>query len=136
MFAFFSEVETTCAREAARVCEPPCVVETPRVSAPVGVSDGVCVGEAQCVSERPGVGCVKVTACVRLLYTREMAVGMHEHVAASPDVSLNVICVRFESRGTREYECEACVETETTTVASQMPGSRCSCNRDRAGSAR
>ena len=29
--------ETTCARKAARVCEPPCVVETPRVSAPVGV---------------------------------------------------------------------------------------------------
>ena len=71
--------ETTCAREAARVCEPPCVNETPRVSAPAGV---VCVSEAR-VSERPCV--MRVTACVRSLYTREMAVGMHEHVAASPD---------------------------------------------------
>ena len=77
---------TTCAREAAHVCEPPCVVETPRVSAPVGVSDGVCVGEAPGVSDRP---CVRVTACVRSQYTREMAVGMHEHVAASPVVSMN-----------------------------------------------
>ena len=85
--------ETTCAREAARVCEPPCVVETPRVSAPVGVSDGVCVGEAPGVSERPCV--VRVTACVRSLYTREMAVGMHEHVAASPGVRINgnaIVC--------------------------------------------
>ena len=44
--------ETTCAREAARVCEPPCVVETPRVSAPVGVSGVVCVDEARRVSAR------------------------------------------------------------------------------------
>ena len=52
--------ETTCAREAARVCEPPrCVNETPRVSAPVGVSGVVCVYEARCVSDRP---CVRVTA--------------------------------------------------------------------------
>ena len=29
--------ETTCARDAARVCEPPRVCETPRVSAPAGV---------------------------------------------------------------------------------------------------
>ena len=77
--------ETTCAREAARVCEPPRVCETPRVSAPAGV----CVYEAR-VSERPCVGCVR-TACVRSLYTREMAVGMHEHVAASPGVGLNVV---------------------------------------------
>ena len=35
--------ETTCAREAARVCEPPRVCETPRVSAPAGV----CVYEAR-----------------------------------------------------------------------------------------
>ena len=38
--------ETTCAWEAARVCEPPCVDETPRVSAPAGVSSVVCVNEA------------------------------------------------------------------------------------------
>ena len=75
--------ETTCAREAARVCEPPRVWETPRVSAPVGV---VCMSEAQCVSGRP---CVRMTACVRSLYTREMSVAMYEHAAASPDVSLN-----------------------------------------------
>ena len=78
--------ETTCAREAARVCEPPCVDETPRVSAPAGVSGVVCVYEAR-VSERP---CVR-TACVRSLYTREMTVAMREHAAASPGVSVNVI---------------------------------------------
>ena len=81
--------ETTCAREAARVCEPPCVDETPRVSAPAGVSGVVCVSEAR-VSERPCVG--RVTACVRSLYTREMSVAMHEHVAASPGVRLSVEC--------------------------------------------
>ena len=81
--------ETTCVREAARVCEPPCVDETPRVSAPAGVSM-VCVSEARSVSERP---CVRrVTVCVRSLYTREMTVAMREHAAASPDVSLNVEC--------------------------------------------
>ena len=73
--------ETTCAREAARVCEPPCVVETPRVSAPVSMS------EAQCVSDRP---CVKVTVCVRSLYTREMTVAMSDHAAASPGVGMRV----------------------------------------------
>jgi len=84
--------ETTCAREAARVCEPPCVCEarcakdTPRVSAPAGV----CVYEARCVSDRPCV--VRVTACVRSLYTREMTVAMHDHAAASPGVGLNVEC--------------------------------------------
>ena len=45
-------------------------------------------------------------------------------------------CVQYESRDTREYECEACVETETATMARQMPGSGSSCNWDRAGSAR
>ena len=79
--------ETTCVWEAARVCEPPCVNETPRVSAPAGVSGVVCVSEAR-VSERP---CVRKTACVRSLYVREMAVGMHEHAAASPGVSVNVM---------------------------------------------
>ena len=79
--------ETTCAREAARVCEPPRVSETPRVSAPAGVSGVVCVREAR-VSERPCV--VRVTACVRSLYTREMSIAMSEHAAASPGVSMNV----------------------------------------------
>ena len=101
--------ETTCAREAARVCEPPrvcearCAKETPRVSAPVGVSGSVCVYEAR-VSERPCVGCVK-TACVRSLYTREMSVAMCDHAAASPGVGMrvNVVCslglvARMEAR--------------------------------------
>ena len=74
--------ETTCAREAARVCEPPRVGETPRVSAPAGV---VCVYEAR-VSDRP---CVRKTVCVRSLYAREMSVAMHDHAAASPDVGMN-----------------------------------------------
>ena len=77
--------ETTCAREAARVCEPPCVDETPRVSAPVGVRGVVCVSEARSERERP---CVR-TACVRSLYTREMSVAMREHAAASPGVGMN-----------------------------------------------
>ena len=81
--------ETTCAREAARVCELLYVSETPRVSAPVGVSGVVCMSEAR-VSERPCVGCVR-TACVRSLYTREMSVAMREHAAASPGVCVRVV---------------------------------------------
>ena len=77
--------ETMCAREAARVCEPPCINETPRVSAPACVSGVVCVSEAR-VSERPSM---RVTACVRSLYTREMSVAMREHATASPSVSVN-----------------------------------------------
>ena len=73
------------------MCEPPCVDETPRVSAPAGV---VCMSEAR-VSERPCVGCVRVTACVRSLYTREMTATMHEHAAASPVVSVNAIVSRM-----------------------------------------
>ena len=74
--------------ETARVCEARCAGEAPRVSAPAGV---VCVYEAR-VSERPCVGCVR-TACVRPLYTREMAVAMHEHAAASPGVGVNeIVC--------------------------------------------
>ena len=77
--------------ETARVCEPPRVCETPRVSAPVGVSGVVCVDEAPGVSERPRV--VRVTACVRSLYTREMTVAMHDHAAASPRVSAKgIVC--------------------------------------------
>ena len=71
--------ETAGASNTAR-----CVSETPRVSAPVGVS---CMSEARCVSDRP---CARVTACVRSLYTREMSVAMCEHAAASPGVSMNV----------------------------------------------
>ena len=44
--------------------------------------------------------------------------------------------VRYESRGTREYECEACMETETATVAGQMPGRGGSCYWDRPWSTR
>ena len=94
--------ETTCAREAARVCEPPCVSETPRVSAPAGVSSMVCVREARCMSERPCV--VRVTACVRSLYTREMTVAMREHAAASPGVSMGM-------NGSLSVECSLGVVT-------------------------
>ena len=55
------------------------------VSAPAGVSGVVCVYEAR-VSKRP---CGRVTACVRSLYEREMAVAMHEHAAAFPGVRMN-----------------------------------------------
>ena len=77
--------ETAGASDAARVCVPPRGCETPRVSAPAGE---VCMSEAR-VSDRPCVGCVRVTACVRSLYTREMSVAMREHAAASPGVSMN-----------------------------------------------
>ena len=85
---------TTCAPETARVCEQPCgseercVSETSRVSAPACVSGMVYVSEARRVSERP---CVRKTACVRSLCVREMSVGMREHAAASPGVSVNVM---------------------------------------------
>ena len=87
-----------CEEDTARVCEPLCVSEAPRV----GVSKTVCVKEETprvsgvvCareparVSERPSV---RGTACVRSLYVREMTVGMREH-AASPGVSVMVRCV-------------------------------------------
>ena len=74
--------ETAGASKTAR-----CVNETPWVRAPAGV----CVYEAPGVSERPSV--VRVTACVRSLYTREMTVAMHDHAAASPRVSANgIVC--------------------------------------------
>ena len=76
--------------ETARVCEARCASEAPRVSAPACVNGVVCVSEARCVSERPCV--MRVIACVRSLYTREMSVAMREHVAASPGVSLSVEC--------------------------------------------
>jgi len=72
------------AAETARVCEARCVSETPRVSAPAGVSGVVCVSEARRVSERP---CERRTACVRSLFVREMMVTMREHAAASPGVN-------------------------------------------------
>ena len=78
--------------KTARVCEARCAKETPRVSAPVGVSGVVCVSEARRVSERP---CTRVTVCVRSLCTREMSVAMREHAAVSPGVSVNgnvIVC--------------------------------------------
>ena len=41
---------------------------------------------------------------------------------------------QFESRDTRECECESRMETATATMAGQMPGSGGSSIRDRAGS--
>ena len=80
--------EAAGARKTVRVCEARCVNETPRVSAPAGVSGMGCVSEARCERERP---CVRRTACVRSLCEREMSVGMHEHAAASPGVGVNVM---------------------------------------------
>ena len=44
--------------------------------------------------------------------------------------------MQYESRDTREFECESCMETETATVAGQMPGSGSSFIGDRPGSTR
>ena len=68
----------------------PCMSETPRVSVPACVSGMVCVSETVRVSE---ARCVRETACVRSLYVREMTVGMREHAAASPGVSVMSWCL-------------------------------------------
>ena len=70
---------TPCVSEGVCVTETPCMNETPRVSGMV------CVKETARVRERPNV---RKTACVRSLCVREMSVGMHEHAAASPGVSV------------------------------------------------
>ena len=83
-----------CAPETARVCEPLGVSETPPVSAPACVGSVVCVSEAR-VSERL---CMRRTACVRSLCVREMSVGMREHAAASPGVSVMSWCASLVTR--------------------------------------
>ena len=47
------------------------------------------------MSERPSM---RETACVRSLYVREMMVGMHEHAAASPGVSVMMRCLSVVTR--------------------------------------
>jgi len=73
----------------------PCVSETPRVSVRACVSGMVCVMETARVSERPSVS---GTVCVRSLCVREMTVGMREHAAASPGVSVMEWCVSVVTR--------------------------------------
>ena len=87
--------------------ETPCMSETPRVSVPACVEEKVCVKETPCVSEQPCVSearSVRGTACVRSLYVREMTVGMREHAAVSPGVSVMEWCLSVVTR-----TC-ACVE--------------------------
>ena len=87
----------------------PCVSETLRVSVPACVSGMVCVKETARVCEQPcgsEARCVRGTACVRSLYVMEMTVGMREHAAASPGVSVMVRCVSLVTRGS----LSACVE--------------------------
>ena len=67
----------------------PCMSETPRMSVTACVSGMVRVSEARCVRE---------TACVRSLYVREMTVGMREHAAASPGVSVMECSVSVVTR--------------------------------------
>ena len=84
-----------CVREAVCVSETVCVNEAPCVSGTT------CAPEMARVSEQPGVSearCVRKTACVRSLYVREMTVGMREHAAASPGVSVMVRCVSLVTR--------------------------------------
>ena len=87
--------KAACARETARVCETLSMKETPRVSAPACVNGMVCVNETARVSERPSV---RGTACVRSLCVREMLVGMREHAAASPGVSVMLRCLSLVTR--------------------------------------
>ena len=61
---------------------------------------------------------------------REMAVGMREHAAASPSVSVMVRCV---SLVTREFERVDGMETTAATDEGQGPSSGRSCIGDRAG---
>ena len=82
---------TLCVDEAPRVRETVCVSERVRMEETASVSKKVCVtetpcaNEMACVSERPSA---RETACVRSLYVRDMTVGMREHAAASPSVSV------------------------------------------------
>ena len=64
--------------------------EPPRASVPACVSGIVCVKETARVSEWPSV---RGTVCVRSLCVRELMVGMREHAAASPGVSVMEWCV-------------------------------------------
>ena len=75
---------------------PPVVARFPSASVTACVSSTVRVGEMARVSERP---CVRGTACMRSLCVREMMVGMREHAAASPSVSVMGRCVSVVARG-------------------------------------
>ena len=63
------------------------VTRFPSVNVPVCVVKGV--------SARPSV---RGTACLRSLYVREMTVGMREHAAASPGVSVMEWCLSVVTR--------------------------------------
>ena len=83
---------------------PGCVLpSTPGVSGTACARETARVSEQPCVSERPSA---RKTACVRSLYVREMTVGMREHAAASPGVSVMARCVSLVTRGS----LSACVE--------------------------
>ena len=89
-------------KEAVCVSETVCMKETPRVSVPACVEEKVCVKETPCVSEQPCVSearYVRKTACVRSLYVREMTVGMREHAAASPGVTVMECSMSLVTRG-------------------------------------
>ena len=76
---------------------PKCVLpSTPCVDEAPCVSGTTCAKEMARVSERP---CERETASVRTLYVREMTVGMREHAAASPRVSVMVRGVSLVTRG-------------------------------------
>ena len=81
------------------VIVPVCVVKgvsaPPCVSGVVTSVPGCVLPSTPCASE---AGCVSGTACVRSLYEREMTVGMSEHAAASPGVSVMEWCVSVVTR--------------------------------------
>ena len=87
---------TPCVSEGVCVTETPCVSETPCASGRSCVSRTTCAPERARVSE---ARCVRGTACVRSLCEREMTVGMREHAAASPSVSVMEWCVSVVTRG-------------------------------------
>ena len=75
---------------------PGCVLpNTPCVKGAPRVEEAACARETARVSERLNV---RKTACVRSLYVREMTVGMREHAAASPGMSVMEWCLSVVTR--------------------------------------
>ena len=79
-----------------------CVLKhTHSVSEMARMSKMACVSEKVCEGEAP---CVRGTACMRLRYEREIAVGMRENAIPCPSESVMARCVSVMARGS------ACVE--------------------------
>ena len=82
------------------------------------------------MSKRP---CVKVTTCVRSLYTREMSVAMREHAAASPgagmngnaiECSLGVVMTKFDQNRVKDLGARRVDDRHTDTHTDRQTNKR------------